>query len=233
MTFTLHFRLFLYLVLGFILATIMGTVTHEMGHIAVAKMQGYKTELHYASMNYTGEKHERLEDYYDANKKQILTPNTPEGKEFRKMRDKVEYESFLIGLGGPLQTMITGTLGFFLLWFNRKKIGSKLNFLQWSFVFLAFFWSRQIFNLLSWSINYILSGKPSMRSDEPRISKYLEIPLWSFGLTTAIIAAIALGYITFCLIPKQQRFTFLCAGVAGSAIGFILWMRILGPATLP
>ncbi|MBP6236340.1 MAG: hypothetical protein KA270_13730 [Saprospiraceae bacterium] len=41
---------FIYLiVVGFILATIVGTISHEYGHIAVAKYLGYNTSLHFSS----------------------------------------------------------------------------------------------------------------------------------------------------------------------------------------
>ena len=49
---TLDPKLLLYLVLSFILATIVGTLSHEGGHIAAAKYYGYETTLHYGSMNY-------------------------------------------------------------------------------------------------------------------------------------------------------------------------------------
>lgn len=37
---------------GFIVFTVIGTLSHEMGHIAIARILGYKTTLHYGSMNY-------------------------------------------------------------------------------------------------------------------------------------------------------------------------------------
>jgi len=41
---------FIYLIVGgFVLATIVGTISHEYGHIAVAKYLGYKTFLHYST----------------------------------------------------------------------------------------------------------------------------------------------------------------------------------------
>lgn len=233
MTFTLHFRLFLYLVLGFILATIVGAVTHELGHIAVAKMQGYKTELHYGSMNYTGEKHKQLETYYDTHKKQIMTADTTEGKVFRKMLNKVEHESFLIRLGGPIQTMLTGTLGFILLWINRRKISYRLSAWQWTFVFLAFFWSRQVAIFFQKITFRLFSIKTKMTGDEERIAHHLDINEWLPISAWAFLGTLVLIIVTFIYIPKQQRFTFVCAGVTGSAIGFILWMDVLGPVILP
>lgn len=233
MKFTLQPRLLIYLILGFILATIIGTVTHELGHIAMAKRLGYETKLHYGYMNYTGKKHTKLENYYDSHKKQIQTPDTPEGKEFKKMFDEVENESFIIILGGPIQTMVTGTLGFLMIWFNRKKIKDQLTFLQWTFVFLALFWSRQIFNFFFSCIFLLMRKKFPVQGDEPRISRYLEIPIWSFGLITAIIGTAVVSYVIFFLIPKKQRLTFITAGITGSGIGYILWMKILGPVILP
>ena len=41
----------IYFSLGFVLFTIIGTVSHEYGHIIVAKSLGYETTLHYGSMN--------------------------------------------------------------------------------------------------------------------------------------------------------------------------------------
>jgi hypothetical protein len=40
------------LTIVFILFTAIGTVSHEYGHISVAKIYGYETSLHYGSMNY-------------------------------------------------------------------------------------------------------------------------------------------------------------------------------------
>ncbi len=42
----------LWLLLGFISFTIIGTLTHELGQVAFAKMQGFETSLHYGYMNF-------------------------------------------------------------------------------------------------------------------------------------------------------------------------------------
>ncbi len=41
-----------FITLGFVLFTIIGTISHELGHIIVAKSLGYETALYYGSMNY-------------------------------------------------------------------------------------------------------------------------------------------------------------------------------------
>lgn len=235
MTFTLQPRLFALLALAFVLATIIGTITHELGHIAVAKMQGYKTELHYASMNIIeGEREKELEVFYEKHKDKILSPESFAEKEtFSAMMEESRERSIWITMGGPIQTLLTGTIGFILLWVNRKNIGSSLTTMQWCFVFLAFFWSRQIFNFLTGVVSFIFGGKWGGRGDETKISKYFDLPLWSINAILAIITSILLAIVVFRFIPKQQRFTFLLSGVVGSVLGFVFWMELLGPVILP
>lgn len=43
------------IILCFILFTIIGTLSHELGHIVPAKILGYQTTLHYGSMEWEGE----------------------------------------------------------------------------------------------------------------------------------------------------------------------------------
>src|SRR5690606_9381748 len=147
MTFILQFRLFIYLVLGFIAATVIGAVTHEAGHYMVAKKLGYEAKIRYASMQYKNTDYKAFRDFHFKNK-EALKSKTDKAvmKKYSVLMHKARKTDVLVTLGGPIQTIITGTLGFFLLWFNRKKAGNKLTFLQWSFVFMAFFWSRQIAN---------------------------------------------------------------------------------------
>jgi hypothetical protein len=46
-------KFFFIIFLAFILFTIIGTLSHELGHIAVAKYFGYETTLDYGSMAYS------------------------------------------------------------------------------------------------------------------------------------------------------------------------------------
>ena len=225
MTFTLHFRLFIYLVLGFILATVVGTLTHEYGHIVFAKMLGYKTELHYSSCSiYDGPTEINLKESF-SNKTTTYNHD--------KLISQYNYEQTLITMSGPIQTMVTGTFGFLLLWFNRKKIDDRLTLLQWSFVFLTFFWARQIFNFLFATLRFLKTWKWSGYSDEIFIARHYQWPIWSVTFLTALTATILLITVTFRFIPKQQRFTFISAGLTGSIIGFPLWMKVIGPIILP
>jgi hypothetical protein len=60
---TFSFKNFILLSLTFILFTVLGTLTHEGGHIAAAKYYGYEPTLHYGSMSSQSppsEKHDTL-----------------------------------------------------------------------------------------------------------------------------------------------------------------------------
>ncbi|WP_417357140.1 hypothetical protein [Flavobacterium sp.] len=234
MTFTLQFRLFIYLALGFIAATVIGTITHECGHIAVAKMLGYKTELHYASMSADyDEKIDEIDTYYEENKETLTTKkDSPEKEKLESLMIALQNDVTMVRWGGPIQTMLTGTIGFLLLWFNRRKIGNKLTLLQWVFVLLTFFWSRQIYNMLSGIIIYFKRGKWIINGDESRLSYHYNLPTETINIITALIATVFLVITVFKLIPKQQRLTFITAGIIGSTIGALFWLKYFGPVIL-
>lgn len=50
--------------LGFICFTIIGTLSHEYGHIFVAQKLGYTTQLHYGSMSWYGGNREETSNIY-------------------------------------------------------------------------------------------------------------------------------------------------------------------------
>lgn len=190
-------RLFAFLALSFVIATIIGTVSHEMGHIAVAKSLGYKTKLYYASMNYNfGEKLESLEAYHDKHKSAIYAKeDSPEKLYFKEAYKQIGKEGYYVSWGGPAQTIIVGTFGFVMLWLRRKKVSEYgMKAVDWIFVLLAFFWSRQLFNFLHLILDYAGSKgiNVSTRGDEVKISRYLQLPLATVNVVTATIAAILL-----------------------------------------
>lgn len=237
MSLKFNFRLFLSLVFGFVLCTIVGTVSHEGGHWVVSKYFGNTPKVHYASTSLGFEaKATEFETFYEKNKSKILSrEESPEKEKFREMNKNAGREKFLITLGGPVQTMLTGTIGFLILWFNRKEIYRKYNltFKIWLSVFLSFFWSRQILNFTGSLDTLFETERRTYRSDEPRLSQYLEFPHWVFGLITCIIGLLLLSWVFFKIIPIRQRLTFLLAGISGSALGWYLWMDKLGPVILP
>ncbi|MFD2603822.1 hypothetical protein [Flavobacterium suzhouense] len=243
-TLSFNLKLFFYLAIAFILCTAIGTVSHEAGHCAAAKYYGRNPELHYAYM-YPGEPSWSitLREAYKKDKDKIKSDiASPEKEAYFKLRENIsktykqqrKTEDFFITFGGPLQTMLTGMLGFTILFLRRKKIfeRSYLTLLEWFAVFLSYFWARQVFNFI-FSIDQTFSGRKYFMADEPRLSQSLNLPPWAFGMVTCILGGAVLSWVTFKAIPLNQRLSFILSGIIGCAIGYIGWLDWLGPKLLP
>ena len=205
--FSFNSRLLFYLIAGFVLATIIGTITHELGHYVVAKSLGYNAEINYGSTSWTKK------------------PN----------QIKKDTDNFCISAGGPIETMATGSIGLLLLFIFRKKFYSadRLNLLQWVIVFTSLFWLRQTANFLTWIGGYMITGRFSLRSDEIILARLLNFPIWSISIVTAFAGILVLTLVVFKFIPALQRFTFLLAGIIGGIAGYIIWLHLLGPMIMP
>ena len=190
---------FILFLLSFIFCTIIGTLTHELGHIYVAHQLGFETELHFASMSWSG-------------------------------KEASNIENFWIAFGGPLQTMLTGTIGFWYCLGNKeiKKNGIKLR--HWIGIFLGLFWLRPIFNLLQ-GFYFRLVGiyDTFFGGDEAKLSELLGWPKGTLGVLFAVIGLLICFYLVFKVVPYKLRFTFILAGIFGSLGGFWIWMNWLGP----
>ena len=190
---------------AFIIATVIGTLSHEYGHIIIAKLLGYKTTLHYASMNW-----------------ESAEPSN-------------QTHNLLISIGGPLQTILTGILGLLILQLrkqSRKEYG--LNLLDWIAVFLSLFWLREIYNLtLSISKGILIGTGRFFGGDEARISNLLELPSGVFPIIFGVLGLGVSLFVIFKVIPKDKRLTFILGGLIGGISGSLLWMNIIGPMILP
>ena len=250
MKFGFKLKPFLILSICFVLFTVIGTVSHEYGHILVAKAYGHTTVLHYGSMNYypsgylSDEDYKGLAELHDKYKGKEKRDWTEEDqKEFHErnqaLRNKYDREwnkgRLWIRLGGPVQTMLTGILGLAALFYRRPEIREKgLRTFDWLAVFLSLFWLRQVFNLLVSIGSEIISPNETWFSgDEYNLSKDLGIWSGSISLATAIIGAVIASIVIFVFVPKKLRLSFIASGVIGSGLGFILWMYLLGPILLP
>jgi hypothetical protein len=207
----MEFRKFIILTFIFILFTPIGTISHEYGHIVVAKFLGYKTTLHYASMNWYSE----------------------DGK--NKDANRERLNEFIITCGGVMQTIFTGTIGFIFLVINRRRIYDKgLKIYDWIAVFLCLFWLRQIFNPVFSITNELMKPDGSFfGGDELKISSFLELWGGTVSLILGVIGLFITGYISLHIIPPKSRYPVALSGVVGSALGLVLWMKIIGPRLLP
>ncbi len=207
MVLNFYTKLFTGLILVFILMTVIGTLSHEMGHYFAAKLMGFNARINYGTTF--------IQDNFG-----------------RKMsRD----EAFLFMLGGPLQTMLTGTLGITLLFVYRNSFQNRerLTLRQWILIFTSLFWLRQVSNLFTWTLNYLINGKFGKRGDEIKLARYLELPKGAILLATAIIGIAVVLVIIFKFIPKNIRLTFIASGIVGGVLGYILWLKMVGKILMP
>lgn len=194
MNITIDIKSFLILTIVFILLTPIGTISHEYGHIVAAKYFGYETSLHYGSMNYYPkgylqdkdlEAYKTLtKDYWDTEYE--LWPNDIKEKatEYRNIFEERYWneksnKGLFVTIAGPLQSILTGTIGLIILMVRRKSIHRNgLKILDWLAVFLSLFWLRQIFNLVTSIGGEIISPDGTwFGGDELAISQGLN--LWS------------------------------------------------------
>lgn len=231
----LNFKLLVQFAFGFILCTIIGTLSHELGHVSVARILGYETTLHYGSMNWDTESHyKELRDIYSQYKTEIESGlDFPRKEELKMKQKKVDGHTLLILLGGPVQTMLTGTFGLLFLYWRRKFIRQySLKLIDWAAIFMALFWLREAFNLLISVAGGFFSGR-YFGGDEFNISQLLELPGGAIPIISGILGMMLSAYTVFKWVPKNKRFTFILGGFAGGISGFVLWMYILGPVLLP
>ena len=190
----------------FILFTIIGTITHELGHYTAGKSLGLDCHINYAAcfclteeqIKISEEARSLLETYgsRDSIPEEIY-------KDYISRRKAVkETKSIWVAIGGPLQTIITGTLGLIILLFrNRKFKGTVFNNFDWLFVFLSLFWLREPFNLILSITKRITYGSGSFfGGDEYNISRRLG--LWEGSLST-ILGLIGLMIVPLCCLHNH------------------------------
>lgn len=223
----------LYFSLCFILVTIFGTLSHEFGHLVVAKLLGYDTIMHYSSMEWTNEVKESVIEFYIKNES-IIEERKPfqNSIQYYKKLDKIYYDEFLITLGGVLQTIITGGIAFFILILNREKKIDKILF--WFLIFLSLFWSREVFNLFKGALQFFFKKSNTLFwGDELKLSTFLNLFEGTISIFLGTSGILILSVLLFKIIPFQYRLSFTIASFIGSLLGYFLWMVLIGPLILP
>lgn len=217
---------------GFILFTVIGTISHELGHILVAKYYGYKTKLSYGSMTYfASDRKIRYNKIHDRFEEEIKSGTEFPGKnDFLLLGSKLKSERFWVTMGGPVQTMLTGTIGLILLiYFRKNRATEDLNLRDWLLVFLTLFWLREPFNLLGASVKRFFFNEKIFYGDEFRIASFLDLPYWSVSIGLGLLGSLIGLYVVFKILPKKYRTGFILAGFSGGLSGFYLWFNIVGP----
>ncbi|PTX44644.1 hypothetical protein C8P64_0626 [Christiangramia gaetbulicola] len=219
------------------LFTVIGTISHEYGHIIPAQIAGYDTTLHFGSMS-TDQSAliKELDTIYAHHTYEIENDLPYEQQEkFDKLMQKLYSDSFWITIGGPLSTILTGCVGLLIL-INRRKSIRKfgMKFMDWLAVFLSLFWLREVFNLLH-AVGYtvIYGGDNYFGGDEMYISEYYFLHPGVVPIILALIGA-GVGIFVICnIMPRKFRTEFILSGIIGGPVGFYLWFEILGPILIP
>lgn len=230
------YKRMLFLLSGcFILLTILGTITHEYGHIAVAKCLGYQNTLHYASMEWSNNLKSDVLKTYDRYRFEIEN-NLPfkHKNEYVIKIKKINTDELFITLGGVLLTVFIGTAGFVILLFQYYKAINTTSFMKWGLIFLSLFWSREVFNFFKGIINGIFFNKGNyFWGDELKISNHFGCYEGTFSIISGSIGLCIISFLILKIVPLKYRLTFIFSGVLGSISGYIIWMIILGPMILP
>lgn len=231
----IHLKTFIYLTLTFIVMTAVGTVTHELGHYSAAKLLGYDASINYRSATYWNDDFYYFRDVFHKYSYEIKNRlDFPEKEKYYALIEKHHKNAFFITLGGPLQTILTGTLGLILLLINRKKYikVNSVSVFGWIVIFMSLFWLRQTANLCMSVFSYLLKGRISFNGDETKMALYLNLNIWTIKLITGLLGVIVL-LIILKLIPKRFIVTFILAGSVGGVLGFYLWIIKFGQYIMP
>jgi len=196
-------------VLGFFLSTIVGTQTHELGHIAVAEALGYETTLSYGSMSYNVEGFSKDEDviaWRNIFKKSDAFDDSSQLEKERAeallQKIKAKFPSnptddFYITLGGPIQTILTCFVGLFILAYRNINTQENFKFTDWLAVFMSLFILREVFNTTMALGTYVVKGSVFFNGDEFRISRFLGFSQWTIPIMTAILGVIIASFVIF------------------------------------
>ena len=234
--FTINVKLLVPLTVVFIIMTVIGTLSHEFGHYSVAKALGQEAHINYQSSWHTNAAlNAYLGRIYEANKYEIQH-HLPfaERTNYEAALASYQRQSILILMGGPLQTMLTGTTGFLLLVYYRKRFitDEQITWKGWVCIFLALFWLRQLANLATGLFGFIVAGKTSFRGDEFILAQWANWNMWSIQVVTALVA-VFIFWKVLSFIPKQFVLTFILSGLMGGVIGYYAWLIKFGKYILP
>lgn len=234
----------IYVFLTFITFTIIGTLSHEFGHIAVAGFLGYETKLFYGSMEYYPRGYKESEHFiklrelgnrYEQEELKFEELNETQKGEIESQWEAINQEfpvnethDLLVTLGGPLQTIATSVFGLSILWYRRSKYKKEFLILDWLGVFLGLFILREVFNTVTGLLEIVFYGDKGFVGDEFGISTHFGLNQWVVPIITMLLGFVIALYIIFKVIPLKYRFSFILSGFLGGLAGFGIWFGFLG-----
>lgn len=245
-SFEFDIKLSIKIILTFIVFTVIGTLSHEYGHIGMANYLGYKTQLHYGSMNYYQKGYlqdssvVRYKSLFEKYKRDFSDMSLNDKKEVNNLSLEINKKfpvnkehSLYISIGGPLQTFLTSFVGLFLLYVFQSKKQLFFRKRDWLAVFLSLFALREVFNFVMAIVSVILFNKEYFVGDEFKISRLLGYNQWTIPLIAMFLGSVICLFLVFNVLLKKYRFTFIISGFIGGILGYILWFQYLGKLILP
>jgi len=232
-------KLFIQLFIGFIIATIIGTMTVFSGAFIIAKSLGLEFKIHYNGFS-TGPGcvalHANL-DYIDSIQKMFPDEiknyiDFPEKQRYLdelKIRKTRMRNHFLVATGTFAFPLLIGMAGMIFLFKYKNKYTNhaSLNFKKWILIFLSLFWLRAAIDV--WAKLFKLIFKRfKYYSLDSSISYYLNMGKEGFPIIECLVVTTILFFVVFRFIPKQERFTFLLSGLIGGITGVYLWFFLIG-----
>ncbi|SDS98840.1 hypothetical protein [Winogradskyella sediminis] len=228
---------------AFILFTVIGTLSHELGHITVAKYLGYDTTLDFGSMSWYPKGY--LEDpivhelntiveTYDYNNYEDWPEEITLKVESLSMVLNENYpiisetDNFYITLGGPIQTLLTSGIGLLILYLRRKVWCIPFQFVDGLAVMMALFALREVFNYVHALYDVVCFSETEFMADEFKISRYLGYNEWLIPSVAMIIGVLISAFVIFKILPVHYRFTFILSGFIGGIVGYGLWFGGFG-----
>lgn len=232
------------MLLSFILFTIVGTLSHELGHAVVAEYLGYDAEVSYGSTSYNPKGFLTDEDVKQIKKLtkdylEIDYNEWPEDLKYKverldeKIVTKYPYNKshdLWIAIGGPAQTILTSIIGLVILYLRRERLKISFKIIDWLAVFLSLFILRLVFNFITALYSTLMYSTSNFDGDEFNISRLMGYNEWLVPSMAMIFGLIIVLIVVFRFIPLKYRFTFIVSGLIGGILGYIIWFGFLGAA---
>lgn len=231
MLFKAHKPLLIKLMAGFFLATVVGTLSHEAGHCLAVQQYAKAGTVRINYMASYWEEKDHLTDTVFALDEKI-NRTVQEQQRYETLFKEYAKRQLTWSLGGPLLTILIGSAGWLLLLLNKPSPReTSLSFIKWFYIFLALFWLRPVYILLSWIVRRIIG--PGGGCDETHIAGFLQWPQWVTIVPAGLIGIAVATYVFLYYVPKEIRFTVLLAAVLSCPLSFIAWFYWIGPLLLP
>jgi hypothetical protein len=215
------YKLTLWLLLGFILISLVGSLTIEGTRVLTGKKLGYECRYFKGLGIYLFGSPQISESMDKLKATGLSFEELKDQKEYLSLLKQNQFNQAIIEASGILLTTILSILGiFFLIHGRSKKDDMKLK--NWIGFFISLLFVRY---LIRYSYTIYYGG---ISCQEFTIFKSLGIG--SF-LTIYILFGLGmlLSFWILFQLPKNLRLLITITGMVGGFLGLIIWMKYLGP----